>query len=626
MDGAGFDAAAAALGMRVDAGDPDLRVVLTDDYLRGDLAEINRGRLDDGGAWMLVKPVGSVVWIGPVFEPGRTGCWQCMSTYLETHQILRRYLRQRSGAGEPPVVSVADLPATRRMAAEMAALHAAKWLAGFNPGEPGAGESVPAGPEIFTLNTARWHGQRHVLHKRPQCPACGDPEIQQRLQRAPVRLGSRLKVVTSDGGHRASTPETLLSDYESMISPITGPVPHLTPTSPAEGLHTYLAGANMAVAMADVGALRAGLRQSAGGKGMTDVQAKASALAEAIERYSGVYRGDEATISATMSELGDAAIHPNALQLFSDRQFADRAAWNAKQLRNQHVCDPFDPARRTEWTPVWSLSRDTTRHLPTAALFYGYPLPCGGWFAAADSNGNAAGSCVEDAVLQGFLELVERDSVAVWWYNMVRRPGIDLASFDEPYFQRWQQRYRSIGRETWALDVTTDLGIPTVVAVSRRVDQPQEDLVFAFGAHFDVKIAISRALTEMNQFLNLYTAATGELQHWLRSATVGNQPYLLSAEDQPLRVAADYRDPTTDDLAEDIALAQRIVENAGMELLVLDQTRPDIGLPVVKVIVPGMRHFWTRYAPGRLYDVPVRLGWLSEPTPETELNPIGMFL
>jgi ribosomal protein S12 methylthiotransferase accessory factor len=59
-----------------------------------------------------------------------------------------------------------------------------------------------------------------------------------------------------------------------------------------------------------------------------------------------------------------------------------------------------------------------------------------------------------------------------------------------------------------------------------------------------------------------------------------------------------------------------------MELLVLDQTRPDIGLPVVKVIVPGLRHFWPRLAPGRLYDVPVAMGWLSEPLRERDLCPI----
>ena len=63
-----------------------------------------------------------------------------------------------------------------------------------------------------------------------------------------------------------------------------------------------------------------------------------------------------------------------------------------------------------------------------------------------------------------------------------------------------------------------------------------------------------------------------------------------------------------------------------MQMLVLDQTRPDIELPVVKVIVPGLRHFWARFGPGRLYDVPVELGWLDRPIPEHALNPIPMFL
>ena len=63
----------------------------------------------------------------------------------------------------------------------------------------------------------------------------------------------------------------------------------------------------------------------------------------------------------------------------------------------------------------------------------------------------------------------------------------------------------------------------------------------------------------------------------------------------------------------------------GMETLVLNQSRPDIGLKVVKVIVPGMRHFWARFAPGRLYEVPVKMGWLTEALTEEQLNPIPMF-
>jgi ribosomal protein S12 methylthiotransferase accessory factor len=79
-------------------------------------------------------------------------------------------------------------------------------------------------------------------------------------------------------------------------------------------------------------------------------------------------------------------------------------------------------------------------------------------------------------------------------------------------------------------------------------------------------------------------------------------------------------------VADDVRACQTLVERAGMEMLVLDQTRPEVGLPVAKVIVPGLRHFWARLAPGRLYDVPVQLGWLARPLAEHELNPIPMFL
>jgi ribosomal protein S12 methylthiotransferase accessory factor len=64
-----------------------------------------------------------------------------------------------------------------------------------------------------------------------------------------------------------------------------------------------------------------------------------------------------------------------------------------------------------------------------------------------------------------------------------------------------------------------------------------------------------------------------------------------------------------------------IARRAGLDFLVLNQTRPDVGVNVVRVIVPGLRHFYRRFGPGRLYDVPVKLGWLDRPLPESELTP-----
>jgi ribosomal protein S12 methylthiotransferase accessory factor len=144
-------------------------------------------------------------------------------------------------------------------------------------------------------------------------------------------------------------------------------------------------------------------------------------------------------------------------------------------------------------------------------------------------------------------------------------------------------------------------------------------------------------VTELNQMLTwVLTDREGnrlvreslddpEALDWLRTATQDNQPYLVPAEG-PCRALADFPETRGTDLRDDVLACQALVERQGLELLVLDQTRPDIGLPVVKVIVPGLRHYWARYAPGRLYDVPVRLGWQPRPLGEEELNPVPLFL
>jgi ribosomal protein S12 methylthiotransferase accessory factor len=73
---------------------------------------------------------------------------------------------------------------------------------------------------------------------------------------------------------------------------------------------------------------------------------------------------------------------------------------------------------------------------------------------------------------------------------------------------------------------------------------------------------------------------------------------------------------------EQVTACVNLAKREGLDFLVLDQTRPDIEVPVVRVIVPGLRHFYRRFAPGRLYDVPVKLGLRERPLSEGDLNPL----
>jgi ribosomal protein S12 methylthiotransferase accessory factor len=152
-----------------------------------------------------------------------------------------------------------------------------------------------------------------------------------------------------------------------------------------------------------------------------------------------------------------------------------------------------------------------------------------------------------------------------------------------------------------------------------------------FGSHLDARIALQRAYAEMNQMLCLARIGSqGELEdaetvRWLNTATLANQPYFVpDAARAPARFE-EFARQHSGDLLTDIDHCRNIVEELGMEMFVLDQTRDHIGMPVAKVVVPGLRHFWARFAPGRLYDVPLKMGWLDTPFAEADLNPIPVF-
>ena len=606
----------------------ELDVVVTDDYLRAELEAHNAGALRSGRPWILLKPVGRQILIGPVFSGAEHGCWACLAQRFRLTRPIESFVAGRQGHSALLRIPQAMTPATRQIANGLAAAEIAGWIARREPPHPAS---------VISFDVISFQTERHELTKQPECAACGSRRHHTEPQWPSVTLQSRRKTFTNDGGHRVASPEQTLERFVRHVSPITGAVSLLKRHPAGDGtLHVYFAGDNFAVPHTGLKDLRASFRSRSAGKGVTDAQAKASCLCEALERYSGCFRGTESRQKTTLTRLGAHAIHPNACMLFSERQFQERETINARGAKFYRVPVPFDPDTEIEWTPVWSLTHEVHRFLPTAFCYFGYKLQRP--FCVPCSNGNAAGNTVEEAVLQGFLELIERDSVALWWYNRTRVRAVDLESFDEPYVQTLRTFFRDRGRELWVLDLTSDLGIPVCAAISRRIDHSTEHVIVGFGAHLDPRIALLRALTELNQSLVCLLPADPnaaedgafiedeELLHWLNTASVATHPYLSPNQSMPRRTAQSYPVTWTDDLREDVLFCRTAVEREGMEVMVLDQTRPDIGLPVVKVIVPGLRHFWPRYAPGRLYDVPPTIGWLDTASQEEELNPVALFL
>jgi len=549
-------------GAAVGPGDPDLTVVVCDDYLESRLGEVNRRQLEAGAPWTLI-------------------------------------------------------------AAEVV-----KWVV--------LGDAAPIHDQAIAINVGTLESSRHPVGRRPQCRACGEAALV-RPDRPPVplRLEPSPKAHRNSGGARSVAPEFTLDKYRHLVSPISGVVTWLTRTTDASDswLHVYWAGSNPAMRSRSLSSLRRSLRSKSAGKGSTAEQSKVSALCEAIERHSGARSGDEIRTRRRFSQFigEDEAIHPNDVQLFSENQLDNAGALNAEGHPYNVVPARLDPETEIDWTPVWSLTRQRHRYLPTSML---YSMPAearGPQDLIADSNGCAAGNTLEEAILQGFYELAERDAFAIWWYNRLRVPAVDLSSFDDDYLASAPDYYSRRDRDLWVLDVTSDVGIPTFVALSRRPSGPTEEIIYGAGAHDDPRIAALRAICELNQCLTWLpdpakpagrpTIDDPLALRWWKTARLADCPWLAPDPGQPPAKASRYPVTESTDTREDVESCRSLVEARGMEFLVLDQTRPDIGMPVVRVIVPGMRHFWARFAPGRLYDVPVSMGRRERPLAETDLNP-----
>ena len=610
-------AALEAQGLRV-AERGEALVVMTDDYLHPRLAEIDRSA--SGRPWMLTKPVGAVVWIGPIFRLGETPCWSCLALRLRENQPTSERLKYGAAeeAAGPIGVPTPSTATSRALATQAIALQVWHWL--------GAGRHPQLEGQLLTLDVRTLESREHHVVRQPFCCHCGRPPEPQ-LPAAP-NLQPVAHTQAVDGGYRSLAAEQTYRRMAHHISPISGVVGWLRDHGDsADTVQVYVAD-HVFRSPDEREAVRSGQRRRSAGKGLSTAQARASALCEALERYSGVFRGDEPRITARYGEL-EGALHPDDLQGFSTSQIEQRATGEASQEARSWVPMPFDEDRPVDWSAAWSLTEERFKHVPTAWCYFHAPLPDDHRFCRGDSNGNAAGNCLEEAILQGFLELVERDAVGIWWHNQLRRPGVDLDSFELPRLDALVRTVRGLGRTLHVLDLSHDFalggtskdpGIYTFAAISWSTRDRGQPL-FGFGAHFDAGIAVARAVTEMCQFLPGLVAGR---ERKILSGTLVDDAFL-----QPsgrTRGRRDFPGSEPRDLRQEVEWCVELARRRQLETLIVEQTRADIGLSVVKVIVPGLRYFWPRYAPGRLYDVPVTLGWLSRAKREIQLNPIHLLI
>ena len=220
-------------------------------------------------------------------------------------------------------------------------------------------------------------------------------------------------------------------------------------------------------------------------------------------------------------------------------------------------------------------------------------------------TGTAAGASLEAATLHATLELIERDALGLWWKGGQRGLAVDGERAEFELTIGALRRGRA-DRETWLLDITTDLAVPCVVAVSCAADGGE----FAFGAAARLTLADAArtALLELCQLeLALHVVQrkarergaealnTADRQHLARAATINAKACPLL---QPLvqrRGAA--RGPA--DLAEIVTRASEL----GVEIHRIDITREPPGVAAVRLVAPALQLEPSRIVSARLTQV-----------------------
>ena len=234
------------------------------------------------------------------------------------------------------------------------------------------------------------------------------------------------------------------------------------------------------------------------------------------------------------------------------------------------------------------------------------------------STGSAAGRSWDAAALHGLLEWIERDAASLWWQG--GNPGKSVPPGDEAGIAARtllaELRQGAAGRRSWLLDITTDIGVPCVAAVSCRAD----GFGFAFGlaARPTLKAAVRSAVLEMCQIELAHAVVDAKLRErgeaalnerdriHQRRATMLNADRCLLLQPGPER-ARHLAIGTTDPGAMLRLIVDRLAQ-LGIEVFGLDLTRPRLAVPAARVIAPGLQPLPSEIVTPRLADRIARTG------------------
>jgi ribosomal protein S12 methylthiotransferase accessory factor len=330
------------------------------------------------------------------------------------------------------------------------------------------------------------------------------------------------------------------------------------------------------------------------GKGLNLSQARASALMEAIE----LFHGEDITARTRVASL---------LEISMDSCVVEPAT----------LCGtgtPLPDGAKIAWMEGYDLLCRESCWVPWEIVHtdYTFPTSHSGLNFLSGTNGIAAGNHMLEALSAAICELIEHDAVALWHAARLHdraRCRVDMASIDDEDCCALLDKYQRAGVAPRVWDVTSDMRISAFVCDIPATGDVRFGALRRFrgaGCHPNRAIALARALTEAAQIRLTYISGNRDdlpSSDYEESQQEKLGAALLDAvsQDAEPRDFCDIPNFDADDLALDLNWELQCLQSVGVKrVIAIDLTRSDIGIPVVRIVTPGLEWDCTHpdYVPG----------------------------
>ncbi|NOU94484.1 TOMM precursor leader peptide-binding protein [Paenibacillus sp. LMG 31456] len=564
--------------------------------------------------------------VGPLVRPGTAGCSLCAET---RRSMAGREREEMDGllmsliSPEHPPHPVAELPpAGLRHMAHILSAETARVL---------RGDEVLSEGKVYLINLNNLNTTIHYVLPDPICPVCGQlPDDSKEAAEIVLRPCNKLERSHYRCRSMRDLQKVLAKDYwDSRTGLFNGKQLDFVSTFAGAAMNLPLIMSN----------------EVTGGRSHSYAHSEMAAILEGLERHCGIApRGKRTIVYDSITRLKDAAMDPSKVGLHAQEQLE----------QPDFPFLPLDPDSEMAW--VWGYSFQQARPILVPELLAYYSLVYGGGFVYETSNGCAIGGSLEEAILYGILEVVERDSFLMTWYAKLPVPRLDYRSSGDQELLVMIDRLRAVtGYEVMLYNTTMENAIPSIWAVAKsETDQGEKavNLVCAAGAHLDPIQAAKGAIHELAGNITMAEERWRERQdeaeamfydsslvqimedHALLYSFPQSEERLrfLLDEQRPLRTFDEEFSSVSahDDLTDDLKQVLEVFRSLQLDVIVIDQSSSETlrnGLHCVKVLIPGMLpmtfgHMLTRLEGlDRVLEVPMKLGYVNQKLSPEELNP-----